>query len=118
MLERNLRYDYLKPLQTDKKKNYYVIKNLDSLQCPNCKGELIPKGSHKRHVKFSDFEHDFRFRQLYCTQCAVYHLEIPDFVLPNKHYSRTTIEKILSGEIDYYLADDSTVNRWKKSKNV
>lgn len=111
-------YDYRKKLWGSKKKDYFVIRSHEELVCPVCTGKLQPKGSQKRKVKFADSTKLFRFRQLFCSNCKIYHSEIPDFVAHHKQYSKNTIEDVLSGKINYYQTDDSTVNRWKKQKNV
>ena len=73
------------------------------------------RDSKKRIVKdAAGQEYIFNLRRLYCSHCQKLHVEIPDFILPNKHYSRRTIESVLNGTCDYFAGDDRTITRWKK----
>lgn len=56
----------------------------------------------------------FFLRRMICSCCGSLHIELPDCIAPNKHYSKSTIENTISGKIDYCAADSSTIRRWKK----
>jgi len=76
---------------------------------------LSVRDSKKRIVKdAAGQEYIFNLRRLYCPHCNKLHTEIPDFILPNKHYSKRTIENVLDGTCDYFSGDDRTITRWKK----
>lgn len=73
------------------------------------------RDSRKRIVKdATGQEYVFNLRRLICPQCYKLHIEIPDFMLPNKHYSKHTIKSVLNGTCDYFAGDDRTITRWKK----
>lgn len=55
----------------------------------------------------------FRLRRFRCDNCQKLHTEIPDCIIPEKQYSKKVIEDILGGKCNYYVADNSTVWRWK-----
>lgn len=75
---------------------------------------MIARDSKKRIVKDSSGqEYTFRLRRFYCKKCKRLHTEIPDCILPQKHYSRNTIESVLNGSCDYFAGDDRTIARWK-----
>lgn len=76
---------------------------------------MTVRDSRKRLVKDSAGKiYNFSLRRLKCPKCGSIHLELPDFIEPNKHYSKLTIERAVNEEIDYCSADNSTIARWKK----
>lgn len=107
--------DYSKKLHRTKKGDIYRIVNNDIIVCPSCNKSLKVRDSRKRKVKDSSGkEYIFQLRRLYCPVCNQMHLEIPDFIKPQKHYFKLTIENTLSNRITYCAADDSTIRRWQK----
>jgi hypothetical protein len=55
-------------------------------------------------------------RRLRCRSCGKIHTELPDFILPYKHYEAPAIQKTLDDEPDASCAaDDSTLRRWRES---
>ena len=55
----------------------------------------------------------FRLRRFRCENCQKLHIEIPDCIAPHKQYGKNVIDNILNGECDYFIADASTIWRWK-----
>jgi hypothetical protein len=54
-----------------------------------------------------------------CKGCRKIHTELPDFILPFKHYDAQTIQATLDLEPNNCCtADDSTMRRWKLSFGV
>lgn len=85
--------------------------------CPACGGSVRVRDSRKRTVRDSDGQpHIFRLRRLQCAVCGLTHLEIPDFIQPQKHYSGLVIAATVNGECDHCAADNSTIYRWKYEK--
>ena len=62
----------------------------------------------------SGTEYTFSLRRFQCDNCRMLHTEIPDCIVPNKKYCKNAIDNIVNGKCDYYIADNSTVWRWKK----
>ena len=55
-------------------------------------------------------------RRLRCRSCGKLHTELPDFILPFKHYEAQTIQRTLDEEPDNSCAaDDATLRRWRQS---
>lgn len=78
---------------------------------------MAVRDSRKRAVKDSTGRSQiFKLRRLKCYQCGQIHVELPDFITPQKHYSGITIAAVVGGECDYCAADDSTIYRWKRLK--
>lgn len=100
---------------TSQEKNYLIIVNQDKRVCPDCGSPVSVRSSYPRKVKdASGEERLFRLRLLKCPIYEKMHAEIPDCMLTFKHYSAEVIEKVLSGEIDYFPGDASTIYRWKR----
>ncbi len=97
---------------------YYVKpKEPTPLVCPDCGGPLKVRDSKKRRVIWVGGEvRTFLFRRLKCQSCGALHQEIPDSVLPHKHYSRDVIELVLNGDYSCCPAEDSTIYRWNKEQ--
>ncbi len=94
-----------------------MIRNFDIPQCPDCNGSMSVRDSRKRLVK--DIEgniYTFHLRRLCCNSCGHIHIELPDFIMGYKQYSKTTIEKVVSGESDTFAGDNRTISRWKNKK--
>jgi len=78
---------------------------------------MKPRDSRKRHIKDGEGNiYVFSLRRFKCPVCGQIHLEIPDCIEPQKHYFKITIEKVISGEINYCTADNKTIYRWKNKK--
>jgi len=73
------------------------------------------RDSRKRLVKDSEGNrYTFTLRRLQCLKCGQVHTEIPDFIEKYKHYSKPTIEKVISGSDDTFSGDNKTIYRWRK----
>jgi len=73
------------------------------------------RDSRKRLVKDSEGNrYTFTLRRLQCLKCGQVHTEIPDFIEKFKHYSKPTIEKVISGSDDTFSGDSKTIYRWRK----
>ena len=66
---------------------------------PQCGGEMKIRDSKRRKVIFADGTVDtFVLRRYKCTVCGRVHLELPDIMVPHKHYSRSAIIDTINGE--------------------
>ena len=85
--------------------------------CPACGGSVEVRDSKNRIIRDSDgVVHTFKLRRLRCLVCGKLHLELPDFMQPNKHYSKNIIKDVIDGKCDCCAADNSTIYRWKHEK--
>jgi hypothetical protein len=101
----------------DEARDVYKIRNMNAPVCPDCGQLLTGYDSRRRHVVESSGEvRWFRLRRLKCNYCKKLHLELPDFMVPKKHYDARVIEDVLSGQSHSCPADDSTIRRWKLEK--
>ena len=95
--------------------NAYRVLNRDVPLCPLCGAVMAGYDTRKRKsIDDSGERKTLLLRRLRCPQCGVLHLEIPEFLLPHKHYDREVISTVLSGDSSSCPADDSTIRRWKK----
>lgn len=75
---------------------------------------LTVRDSKNRHaLKDDGTKHIYRLRRLKCSACNTLHTELPDFMLPFKHYETSVIEETLEDSNDHCPADNSTMNRWR-----
>lgn len=97
---------------------YYAVSNRPSV-CPDCGGALKIRDSKRRRVILSDGDvRTFSLRRLKCLTCGSLHLEMPDLIVPHKHYSRDVIEKALNGSYPNCPAENSTIYRWEQERKA
>jgi hypothetical protein len=89
----------------------------ETLFCPFCRGTMAARDSRPRLVIREDGSREtWVVRRLLCRSCGKIHTELPDFILPYKHYEASAIQKTLDEEPDNSCpADDSTLRRWRES---
>ena len=93
----------------------YMIKNKEAPLCPDCGQLLSGYDRRRRHViDGAGMVFWFQLRRLKCKSCNKLHIELPDFMAPNKHYDARLIEDVISDRSNFCPADDSTIRRWKK----
>lgn len=93
-----------------------AIKTNEKNICPDCNGILKVRDSKKRIVKDEDgMSYNFLLRRFVCCQCGKLHTELPDCIEKNKHYSKNVIDSVKSGVCNFCAADNSTIQRWKKT---
>lgn len=94
-----------------------MIYNSDVPVCPCCNAPVKVRDSRIRRVKDADGNlYIFRLRRLKCEKCGRLHIEIPDMMMKNKHYSKTAIDAYLYNKTDNIAADNKTLYRWRKMK--
>ena len=94
---------------------YYIVPS-SVPGCPQCGGEMKIRDSKRRKVIFADGTVDtFVLRRYKCTVCGRVHLELPDIMVPHKHYSRSAIIDTINGERNC-SAEQSTIYRWNREK--
>jgi hypothetical protein len=93
----------------------FFVRSREISKCPICECDLEARDSRKRNCTRKEAgKRIYRIRRLRCTGCGKLHNELPDFMVPHKHYDAATIEAELDGRGNDCRADDSTINRWKK----
>ena len=90
--------------------------------CPKCGSELKYYDSVRRTIKGPNKNKKIillaRFK---CSKCKSVHREIPDILIPYKHYSSKIISAIKNGEINEFTIgyEDypsiQSMKRWKKN---
>ncbi len=87
--------------------------------CPCCGEALRYRDSRKRIRRLGgEKKEHIQVRRLFCERCGRLHAELPDCLVPHKHYDAKIIEDVLDGEItqdtlayeDYPCA--ATMQRW------
>jgi len=105
----------LKNYEVQTKNGAHYAKSKEPRKCPLCEGNMFVRDSKCRRVILSTGEElTFRLRRLKCKKCRTLHVELPDLLVPYKHYSRDAIEQALSGTLTFCPAENSTIYRWSK----
>ena len=93
--------------------------------CPKCNGYLRYFDNVRRIVRTKrGVVNWISIRRLICITCGAVHRELPNNLLPNKHYELKIIQGFISGELSSYDLDyedypcESTVIQWKKSHRL
>lgn len=93
--------------------------NCNESNCPNCSGELKYYGKVRRIVRTKCGKVRWiEIRRLCCISCGSMHRELPDYLLPHKHYEFEIINGVISGMITPYDLEyedypcEMTVKRW------
>ena len=77
-----------------------------------CVGALVVIGSRKRGlVNISGESETLIIRRLRCEGCRKIHHELPDIVMPYKRHCADTIERIIDGDDEEVVCEDSTICR-------
>lgn len=89
--------------------------------CPKCGGTLTYRDSRMRIWRRCDGSTDHLvIRRLKCEHCGSYHNELPDCLVPHKHYDAETIAGVLDGLVVEGNLDtdqgpcDMTIRRWHR----
>ena len=71
----------------------YQPESKPTSRCPLCCGNLRVRDTAERFIRISSTEkYGIRVRRLICEECGKIHRELPDFLLPYKHYPTQCIE--------------------------
>jgi len=112
--------DYELVYNTDS--GYFEVEKDDSVVslCPVCVRELVYRDKRLRIFKQNNgkAEH-IKIHRLYCSKCDCLHNELPDCLVPYKHYGAEVVENVLdevSTPEDLSTEDypcEATMMRWK-----
>ena len=98
---------------------FLVESSSDLRICPDCGEELRYRDRRRRvHRLAGGRKEYYLIRRLYCSHCRKLHVELPDCMVPHKHYDAGIITDVLDGKItqdsleceDYPCA--ATMVRW------
>ena len=102
------------------RKTIFLIKSSAISYCPVCMEELSYRDSCKKILLQEGHErHVCIIRRMKCTKCGILHRELPDFLVPYKHYTAEVISGVLDGQITPYDEDSAdypcemTMHRWQ-----
>lgn len=94
-------------------------------RCPKCGGHLKYYNTVKRIIKNKGGKNEHIYlRQFICDKCSSIHRELPNNLLPYKHYNAEIIEGVVSNKItsdDICYEDfpsEITMKRWKSSPEI
>ena len=106
---------------------FFVETSVTSHICPICKGVLKYRDARKRICRKEGGVKDvIKIRRFRCEECCSYHNELPDCLVPFKHYAA----EVISGVLDQVISADDldsedfpsyiTMMRWLQwlNKNI
>lgn len=100
------------------RKKIFFIKSRDVSYCPYCGGDLCYRDSCLRiWLKEGHERRTVAIRRLKCSKCGGLHQELPDFLVPYKHYETEVISGVLDGVVgpddaENGLPCESTIQSW------
>ena len=89
-----------------------------NIRCEKCLGPMHRHSRYYRGIK--ETGQKIEVTMVWCSKCRKWHSLLPDFMLPNKHYSGNEIEGVVIDSADTEAklietcASESTVRRWIK----
>ena len=87
----------------------YFCRSYETPACPCCSGDLIYRDRRRRIMRtFGGKASYIQLRRLRCLACRRLHLELPDCLVPQKHYALEVVEDVLDGAST--PEDESTEN--------
>ena len=102
-------------------KKAFSVRSRETPVCPHCGCKLVYRDRTRRHYRLEGGEKVwFMLRRLKCPHCGKLHRELPDLLVPYKHYLAEIISGVLNGVVQ---ADDEdsedypceqTMERWKQ----
>ena len=88
-----------------------------TILCPNCSEHIAMQKYGYRLRKVKDFQANTYWIELpkyRCPKCRKIYLTLPTFLIPYKHYDRSTIERIQNGIRDGCGASYLTIYLWSR----
>lgn len=91
--------------------------------CPCCGGKLKKVRLRERRYRDEDGEqHTILIMQYRCISCRKYHIGLPGFLIPYKHYEAKVIQAVVDNEKDdegnlkrgYIAISEITIARWDR----
>jgi hypothetical protein len=97
------------------------LMNEGAIRCELCAQPMALHSSYQRGIK--ETGQKVTIKIVWCSKCPKWHALLPDFLLPNKHYSGNEIESVIIDSDSIPVnqieteASESTVRRWIKQIN-
>lgn len=93
----------------------FFVRSTEIIPCPCCGEVLEIIGSRKRIWKQSSGETQWiHIRRKRCSLCEKIHHELPNVLVPFKHYDAASIEAVTTASEYLDVAvDESTIHRWR-----
>lgn len=93
----------------------FFVRSTEVIPCPCCDRTLHVIGSRKRvWIQSDGVKNRLVIRRTQCEECGKIHHELPDLLVPYKHYDAKSIEGAVSESGDIAVAaDESTLLRWR-----
>ena len=107
-------------LSRNKDDHIFCLSHEKHARCPDCNSELRYRDSRERIWRtYGGKTSHILIRRLQCPSCHRLHNELPDILVPHKHYDAEVIENVVDGVVtpedeateDYPCA--ATMERWK-----
>lgn len=104
----------------EEKSGEIILRNISEgrIRCKQC---LRPMAQHSKYMRgIKETGEKIEITMVWCSKCRVWHALLPDFLLPNKHYSGNEIESVIIDSATEPVvlietaASESTVRRWIK----
>ena len=77
---------------------FFIVSSEKTPGCPCCGGQLRYRDSRLRIRKHEGADRDYlRIQRFRCSTCKSYHNELPDILLPYKHYEAEVVSGVLDG---------------------
>ena len=81
-----------------RKQVFFIVSSEKTPGCPCCGGQLRYRDSRLRIRKHEGGDRDYlRIQRFRCSTCKSYHNELPDILLPYKHYEAEVVSGVLDG---------------------
>lgn len=103
-------------IEHDAVRDLFVIHSEETPICPRCGAVMAGHGTRRRHMIDEEGEaHWLLLRRWRCPCCGSFHLELPAFLTPYRHYDAGVIREVQEGGGEWCPADDSTIRRWRRA---
>lgn len=96
----------------------------DVMVCPICGGELTYYDKVKRILRTKgNVKQIVIIRRMKCLKCKSVHRELPDYIMPYKHYEASIVKGVKEGSITSNMIEyedypcEATMIRWLKEND-
>ena len=98
---------------------FFVMSSDDTPVCPVCGGTLKYRDTRLRiRKKEGGVKEYLMIRRLRCTDCHRHHNELPDCLVPHKHYEAEVISGVLDGIVTSFMRFYRISMHYRKFKDA